>query len=270
MFEWFGRQWRLCPFGDPTAAKRVHLLDFSEKGIKQQASRTSTSMNVLVRPAPWLKRENEPPAANFVKTRTPPAQKEGTPVPNAMNATEPDLNTLLERIGRGETDLFLHVVRRYELMLRGYLAGQLYDLAVADDLAQEVFIAAWRDLAGFRRGEDFGAWLRGIARNRLLMHFRSHQRRANAVERFQAEVARIAEQELDGASRQDEGGRLDRLLHCISRLPEKLRRVVHAGLHGARPASLAEELGTTVSAIYQLHYRANQLLRECMTGKDTP
>jgi RNA polymerase sigma factor (sigma-70 family) len=119
---------------------------------------------------------------------------------HCMNADETDLNTLLDRIGRGETDLYLQVVRRFELMLRGYLAGQLYNLAEADDLAQEVFIAAWRDLAGFRRGEDFGAWLRGIARNRLLAHFRSQQRRANAVERFQAEVARIAEQELDAAA----------------------------------------------------------------------
>jgi RNA polymerase sigma-70 factor (ECF subfamily) len=187
-----------------------------------------------------------------------------------MNADETDLNTLLDRIGRGETDLYLQVVRRFELMLRGYLAGQLYNLAEADDLAQEVFIAAWRDLAGFRRGEDFGAWLRGIARHRLLTHFRSQQRRANAVERFQAEVARIAEQELDTAARNDESGRFDRLLHCISRLPEKLRRVVHAGLDGARPAALAEELQTTVPAIYQLHYRANQLLRECMTKEAHP
>jgi len=189
---------------------------------------------------------------------------------HCMNADETDLNTLLDRIGRGETDLYLQVVRRFELMLRGYLAGQLYNLAEADDLAQEVFIAAWRDLAGFRRGEDFGAWLRGIARHRLLTHFRSQQRRANAVERFQVEVARIAEQELDAAARNDESGRFDRLLHCISRLPEKLRRVVHAGLDGARPAALAGELRTTVPAIYQLHYRANQLLRECMTKEAHP
>jgi RNA polymerase sigma-70 factor, ECF subfamily len=187
-----------------------------------------------------------------------------------MSADETDLNSLLDRIGRGETDLYLQVVRRYELMLRGYLAGQLYNLAEADDLAQEVFIAAWRDLAGFRRGEDFGAWLRGIARHRLLTHFRTQQRRANAVERFQAEVFRLAEQELDAAARNDESGRIDRLLHCISRLPEKLRRVVHAGLDGARPAALAEELQTTLPAIYQLHYRANQLLRDCMTKEAQP
>ncbi len=182
-----------------------------------------------------------------------------------MNADEADLTTLLDRIERGETDLYLQVVRRHELMLRGYLAGQIYDVTEADDLAQEVFLAAWRDLAGFRRDGDFGAWLRGIARHRLLTYFRSRQRRASATERFQAEVARIAEQELEAATLDHESGRLERLLHCISRLPEKLRRVVHAGLEGARPAALAEELQTTVPAIYQLHYRANQLLRDCMT-----
>lgn len=182
-----------------------------------------------------------------------------------MNADETDLTTLLDRIERGETDLYLQVVRRHELMLRGYLAGQIYDVTEADDLAQEVFLAAWRDLAGFRRDGDFGAWLRGIARHRLLTYFRSQQRRASATLRFQAEFARIAEQELEAATLDDESGRLERLLHCISRLPEKLRRVVHAGLEGARPAALAEELQTTVPAIYQLHYRANQLLRDCMT-----
>lgn len=184
-----------------------------------------------------------------------------------MNTDETDLTTLLDCIERGEAELYLQVVRRYELMLRSYVAGQLYNAAEADDLAQEVFITAWRDLGKFRRGADFGAWLRGIARHRLLTHFRSQRRRVGATERFQAEVARIAEQEFEAAAHQDGAGRLERLLHCISRLPEKLRRVVHAGLEGARPAALAEDLQTTVPAIYQLHYRANQLLRECMTKK---
>ena len=181
-----------------------------------------------------------------------------------MNADENSLNTLLNRIERGETDLYLQVVRRFELMLRSYLAGQLYNISEADDLAQEVFITAWRDLSSFRRDGDFGAWLRGIARNRLLTYFRSQQRRAGAAERFQAEVVRITEQELESAALHDECGRLERLLHCISRLPENLRRVVHAGLEGARPAALAEDLQTTVPAISQLHYRADQLLRDCM------
>jgi len=184
-----------------------------------------------------------------------------------MSTPSATIDALLDRIAGGETDLYLLVVQRYELPLRSYLAGQLYDVAEADDLAQEVFIAAWRDLASFRRGEDFGAWLRGIARHRLLSHFRARQRRASAMERFQEDVVRIAQRELESGAREDERGGIERLLHCISRLPEKLRRVVRAGLDGTRPAALAAELRTTVAAIYQLHYRANQMLRDCMTSE---
>jgi RNA polymerase sigma-70 factor (ECF subfamily) len=181
-----------------------------------------------------------------------------------MNPDPHDTATLLDRIEQGESDLFLNVVRRYELPLRSYLAGQLYNTSEVDDLAQDVFVAAYRDLGSFRRGEDFGAWLRGIARHRLLAHFRSQHRRATATQRFQEEVARIAEQELESCAERNASGRIERLLHCISRLPEKFRLIVHAGLDGMRPAALADDLRTTVPAIYQLHYRANQLLRECM------
>lgn len=184
-----------------------------------------------------------------------------------MSPSADDIDALIDRIAGGETDLYLLVVRRYELPLRSYLAGQLYDAAEADDLAQEVFLTAWRDLSSFRRGEDFGAWLRGIARHRLLTHFRTKQRHAGAIERFREEVVRIAQRELESAAGDDTPARIERLLHCISQLPEKLRRVVRAGLDGTRPVTVAEELRTTVAAIYQLHYRANQLLRLCMQGE---
>jgi len=187
-----------------------------------------------------------------------------------MTTPTADIDALLDRIAGGETDLYLFVVQRFELSLRSYLAGQLYDLGEADDLAQEVFIAAWRDLHSFRRGEDFGAWLRGIARHRVLMHFRSRKRHANAIDRFREEVARISQSELESAACDDGSAVIEQLLHCVSRLPEKLRRVVRAGLDGARPAALADELRATVAAIYQLHYRANQLLRTCMQGGAQP
>jgi RNA polymerase sigma-70 factor (ECF subfamily) len=140
----------------------------------------------------------------------------------------------------------------------------VYCSADVDDLAQEVFIAAYRDLKSFREGEDFGSWLRGIARNRLLTYFRSQRRRTGALERFQQEAACVLAGEVE-ASFQGEGGeRMERLLGCISKLPDRLRRVVRSGLREEKPALLAEELGTSVAAIYQMHYRAGKMLRECL------
>ena len=85
------------------------------------------------------------------------------------------------------------------------------------------------------------------------------------MEKFREDAARIVQADLDHAVSGDTSEVIEALLRCVGRLPEKLRRVVRAGLDGDKPAMLAKELLTTVGAIYNLHYRANRLLRECMT-----
>ena len=70
--------------------------------------------------------------------------------------------------------------------------------------------------------------------------------------------------DLDRAATDDTAESIEALLRCIARLPDKLRRVVRAGLDGGKPADLADEQVTIVGAIYTLHYRANQRLRDCV------
>lgn len=47
------------------------------------------------------------------------------------------------------------------------------DRALAEDLVQEAFVDAWRNLASFREEGCFPAWLTGIARRKIGRHFRS-------------------------------------------------------------------------------------------------
>jgi RNA polymerase sigma-70 factor (ECF subfamily) len=175
-----------------------------------------------------------------------------------------EVEAILDEVARGRTDAFSWIVRDYALPLRSYLASQVHRLDDVDDLAQEVFLAALKSLPTFHRGDDFGAWLRGIARNKLLVYFRTQARRSQALERFQEEVRALIEDDLDSAAARDRAAVIERLLHCIAELPERLRRVVRAGLDGHKAAEVAEALSTTVGVVYNLHYRANQLLRECL------
>jgi RNA polymerase sigma-70 factor (ECF subfamily) len=175
-----------------------------------------------------------------------------------------DVEAILDEVARGRTEPFGKIVRDYALPLRSYLANQLHHLDDVDDLAQEVFLAALGSLSTFRRGDDFGAWLRGIARNKLLVYFRSQSRRKQALRRFREEVMTLIDDDLERAAASDRAEMVERLLQCVAQLPERLRRVVRAGLDGDKPAELAQSLSTTVGVIYNLHYRANQLLRECL------
>src|SRR5438270_10603446 len=111
-----------------------------------------------------------------------------------------DIEAALDEIEHGRTEAFSRVVRVYALPLRSYLASQVHHLDDVDDLAQEVFLTALRNLSSYRRGEDFGAWLRGIARNKLLNYFRSTSRRNQAMQRFREEVTRTIERDLDQAA----------------------------------------------------------------------
>jgi RNA polymerase sigma-70 factor, ECF subfamily len=175
-----------------------------------------------------------------------------------------DEQAVLEEVMRGNVNAFRGIVRAHSLAIRSYLCSQLYDLDQADDLTQEIFIAAFQSLHKFRRGEDFGKWLRGIARLKLQMYFRTSSRRQGALARFREEVAGIIEVDLEQAASADRSPDIETLLRCVGRLPERLRQVVHAGLDGVKPAMLAESMSISVGAVYNLHYRANQLLRRCM------
>jgi len=174
------------------------------------------------------------------------------------------LNAALDRIATGDAEAFSSIVRAYSLLLRSYLATHLHHVDEVDDLAQEAFLAAFRSVSTFRRGDDFGTWLRGIARHKLQNQFRHESRLQSALERFREEIRYAMEGDLETAAGMNSSERIEVLLRCVSRLPERLRRVVRGGLDGQKPSALASTLNTTVSAVYSLHYRANRLLRKCV------
>lgn len=58
------------------------------------------------------------------------------------------------------------LVQRHQSAVRQFLRHLTRgDVALADDLAQETFVTAWRTLARFHGGSTFLTWLLGIAHN---------------------------------------------------------------------------------------------------------
>jgi RNA polymerase sigma factor (sigma-70 family) len=69
---------------------------------------------------------------------------------------------------------FEELFARHAANMRGWLAWQVRDVALANDLLAETFAEAWRARRRFS-GRDAGtglAWLYGIARNQLRVHYR--------------------------------------------------------------------------------------------------
>ena len=76
-----------------------------------------------------------------------------------------------------DRELFVEQVREHHAGLRGFVRSLGVDPPWVDDLAQEAFIVAYNRLDEYDHDRDFGAWLRGIARNLVINERRKNARR---------------------------------------------------------------------------------------------
>jgi RNA polymerase sigma-70 factor, ECF subfamily len=98
-----------------------------------------------------------------------------TPIPELHSkvAREPEL---IERVLKGEKDLFYELIRPYERGVFLAAASILGNDADAEDVAQEAFLKAYRHLAHFRQESKFSTWLIQIAINEAKMKLRKDRR----------------------------------------------------------------------------------------------
>jgi RNA polymerase sigma factor (sigma-70 family) len=80
------------------------------------------------------------------------------------DATAHDDRRLLARVAAGDREALAELYARHRRPLYHYLLRLTADAALAEDLLQETFVAAWRAAAGFEGRAAPRTWLIGIAR----------------------------------------------------------------------------------------------------------
>jgi RNA polymerase sigma factor (sigma-70 family) len=81
-----------------------------------------------------------------------------------------DEGALLQLAAAGNRPAFGVLVRQHQSRLRGFLRRlSRGDQALADDLAQDAFLEAWRKIGQFRGEGSFFSWLAAIAYRLYLM-----------------------------------------------------------------------------------------------------
>lgn len=141
----------------------------------------------------------------------------------------------------------------------------------AEDIVQETFLTAQRRKEDFRAGADFGPWLRGIARNKILEAQRAAALGPVVVDSQVMEGMDEVFSLFDPAGFGEEPWK-DQLLrwlaHCIEKLSPPLReaieRVYREGL-SLREAAIA--LSSSPPAVAQRLSRARELIRLCVQAR---
>jgi RNA polymerase sigma-70 factor (ECF subfamily) len=86
---------------------------------------------------------------------------------------------LVEEARGGAREAFAELVRRHERRVYAVALRLAGDRADADDLAQEVFLTAWKSVGSFRSGSSFYTWLYRITVNTSLTFLKKRKRERN-------------------------------------------------------------------------------------------
>jgi RNA polymerase sigma-70 factor (ECF subfamily) len=154
----------------------------------------------------------------------------------------------------GDERAFGELYRAHARMVHGLLLARV-PRADVDDLAQDVFLTAWRRIASLRDPAAFPGWLATIARNLATDHLRS--RPAEPVE---------LPDDLAAAAADD--GRALAVLEILRGLPEAYRDTLVLRLvEGMTGPEIATRTGLTEGSVRVNLHRGMKILRARLEGR---
>lgn len=186
-------------------------------------------------------------------------------------------NDLVCRAREGDRQAFGELVQIHQhLVFRVIRRTSRIDRDLAEDLAQETFLRAFRALGSFRGDCSFVSWLLRIATNLTLNQVTSVAARAErkAVSLDAPGVSADGEQKMDPADTKQpvpasrlQRGELKTVLEtALGRLPEEFRSaVVLRDVEGLEYETIAEALRIPVGTVRSRLHRGREALREFIT-----
>jgi RNA polymerase sigma-70 factor (ECF subfamily) len=162
---------------------------------------------------------------------------------------------------RGEREAFDVLVERYQRPIYRLCYRYVNNHEDANDLAQEVFLKAWRAIGRFRGESAFSTWLYRIAVNACL-NFRARSRpEARELDEALVDPRPGAEWQV---AREDDASRVRA---AVGRLPDKQRATLILKLfHDLTHEEVAGILGSSVGTVKANLFHALANLRREMTG----
>lgn len=182
-----------------------------------------------------------------------------TKTPHSVEEHDAELVTQAQS---GDAASFGLLVERHQSLVCSFALGICGDLHRSEDMAQETFVAAWRQLGELREPGKFKSWICGIVRNVANSSLRKDKRTPMAQpgddcgDETQFDMLTPAEQVIDSEERAI-------LLRQLLELPSLYREpMVLFYRQNQSVASVAEVLGISENAVKQRLSRGRALLTD--------
>ena len=177
---------------------------------------------------------------------------------------------LMLRAKEGDVDAFEELVNRYRRPMLAFMYRSVHDQAIAEELAQEVFLRVYKSRQSYAAKAKFSTWLYRITSNLAINHARDNGlERANVVARLDepgddtsppldvADASPSAEQSILKRER------LAAIRRHVEELPERQRlAVIMHKYQGLDYREIGKVLTLSESATKSLLFRAYETLRD--------
>lgn len=154
---------------------------------------------------------------------------------------------------------FEAILHETQSVIRAYIAGMGVRLDTVDDLAQEVYLEFHKGRDRRPKDVEPVRWLKGIARNLCMNHFRDSKRRSEQhLEAVATLLERLPCPFEDAPS-------ADPLNGCLEKLPGRSRELVALRyVEGLESGRIGERLGMSAESVRVTLLRIRSVLRECL------
>lgn len=180
-------------------------------------------------------------------------------------STGPNDNEIISRILRGETALYAEIVNRYQNFVFSITLRYTSQREDAEEIAQDVFVKAYRSLADFRGDSKFSTWLYTIVSTTCISFLRKKKLDTHSLD--QEKTFELADSQDSGfrANQVEQKSKVQMVNEAIRLLSPDDAKIINLFYKGEQSL---EEIGQILgiepnTAKVKLH-RARQRLREKM------
>ena len=177
---------------------------------------------------------------------------------------EADDRALVEAAARGSREAFDELVRRHQAAIVNLVRVLVPGGGDAEDLAQDVFVRAWKSLRTFRGESTFRTWLHRVAINVV----RTNQvKRGRAQRLFRQPLENDPEPPAQDAPVDARLARRQIIDRALASLPDDLRAAVTLrDLQGLDYQEIAAALGVPLGTVESRIFRARQRLKPLLAS----
>jgi len=169
---------------------------------------------------------------------------------------------IIDMVRAGEVDAFAEIVEHYQAPIQRYLYRLTGDYQMAQDLAQDTFLQAYKGILKTKDDLSLKAWLYRIATNNALRHHR-RKRRLSFIPLDECKTSDIPITENQASL----VGEKMAIQETLSEVPEEQRicLVLHF-VEGFKYKEIAETLGISEDAVRKRVARGKQKFRRLYRG----